>query len=194
MSTSLSLWTTDAQAVFEEIEHTHGAIGGRQRGRRFLTRQTNYAYVTALAAQFQLYCRAVHTEVTQLLATGVGDPALSRVLEGRLIEGRQIDRGNANVPNLGSDFGRLGFRFWHEVNGRRARNPRRRDLLEELIDWRNAIAHGDIDRKRAKGELTPPEVHLAHCRRWRSSLGQLVFSIDDVLATQCENLGLPRPW
>jgi hypothetical protein len=93
MSSSLALWQVDAKMAFEEVEHAHRKIGGEERGRRFLTQQINYAYVTLLAAQFQTYCRALHTEVAQILAAGVSDPALARVLEGRLIEGRKARPG-----------------------------------------------------------------------------------------------------
>jgi hypothetical protein len=37
-------------------------------------------------------------------------------------------------------------------------NARRREKLGALIEWRNAIAHGDIARKQEEGALTPPEV------------------------------------
>ncbi len=194
MSSSLALWQGQAQTSFEEVEHAHGVVGGHRRGRRFLTQQINHGYVTLLAAQFQMYCRALHTEVTQVLVAGVSDPALARVLEGRLIEGRNLDRGNANSGNLGADFGRFGFNFWDAVLEHRKPNARRKQKLEELIEWRNGIAHGDIARKQAEGALRPSEVHLASCRDWKSALNQLVLSIDRVLALQCENLGRPTPW
>lgn len=194
MSSSLALWQGQAQDAFAEVERAHGKVEGEGRGRRFLTQQVNHAYVTLLAAQFQMYCRALHTEVTQVLVAGVSDPALARVLEGRLIEGRNLDRGNANVPNLGADFGRFGFRFWDAVIVHRKPNARRKEKLDALIEWRNAIAHGDIARKQQEETLAPREVHLASCRDWKSALNQLVLSIDQVLAIQCENLGRPRPW
>lgn len=194
MSKSLTRWEAGGQEAFTEIENAHSAIEGTGRGRRFATQQVNYAFATSLAAQFQTYCRALHSEVTQVLVAGIGDPALARVLEGRLVEGRQLDRGNPNVPNLGGDFGRFGFQFWDAVRAHRKLNPGRKKKLEALIDWRNAIAHGDIERKRAARALEPTEVHLATCRDWKSALNQLVPSIDEVLADQCENLGRPRPW
>ena len=73
-------------------------------------------------------------------------------------------------------------------------NARRKEKLDALIEWRNAIAHGDIARKQQQETLAPREVHLASCRDWKSALNQLVLSIDQVLAIQCENLGRPRPW
>lgn len=194
MSASLLLWQGPAQEVFAELELAHRTVGGHGRGERLLTRQINYAYVTALAAQFQRYCRAVHTEVALALVAGVPDPRLAFVFETHLIQGRRLDRGNPNPANLGADFGRFGLDFWGAILDHGIRNERRRAKLETLIGWRNAIGHGDIGRKREKGELAPDEIRLDICRDWRSALGQLVFSIDDVLASHCETLGFPRPW
>ncbi|MBS1886437.1 MAG: hypothetical protein JSU06_04535 [Actinobacteria bacterium] len=192
VSTSLHLWQGPAQEVFAELELAHRAVRRLGRERRLLSRQIVYAYVTALSAQFQLYCRAVHTETAQALAASVPNPAVGRVLEARLINGRWLDRGNANVPNLGSDFGRFDLRFWDAVLEHQESNRSRKEKLEALIVWRNAIGHGDIAHKRAEDKLVPAEVGLAVCREWKDALGNLVASIDVVLAAQYENLGLSR--
>jgi hypothetical protein len=188
MSTSLHLWRDGAQDVFAELELAHRAVHGR--GQRFLTRQITYAYVTALAAQFQRYCRAVHTETAQAIAGSMRDPTLARLVEDRLLEGRQLDRGNANVPNLGSDFGRFYFRLWDVVLAHDRRNRRRKAKLEALMRWRNAIGHGDVEQKHEEGVLVPLRINLKVCQEWNAALGGLVISIDEVLETHCEDLGV----
>lgn len=194
MSTALEAWQGSSQKVFDEVEHAHRAVGGDEPGRRYLTRQINYAYTALLAAHFQAYCRAVHTETAQLLAANVPDSGLARVLEGSLTEKRTLDRGNATSAALRDDFDRFGFVFWDEMKRLGVRNKRRQEKLNHLNEWRNAIVHGDVKRKQQEGKLVPKEVHFGTCRDWRKSLGELAIAIDTVLARRCENLGGPKPW
>lgn len=154
----------------------------------------SYSYVSLLAARFQGYCRALHSEVVPIVASHAfgGDVAL--ILHELLTRDRKLDRGNANPGNLGSDFGRFGLDFWREVEARDPRNVRRKAQLQNLVDWRNAIQHHDIDAKLAAGLLTPERITLGECQRWRRSLMELAKSVDKVLADQCESLGRPRLW
>jgi hypothetical protein len=192
VSTSLNLWQHDAQDVFAELELAHRAVHGR--GQRFLTQQVTYAYVTALAAQFQRYCRAVHTETALAIARGIPNRALADIFERHMMEGRRLDRGNANAANLGADFQRFELRFWEVVLAHRKANRGRREKLEHLNGWRNAIGHGEIDQKRTESALLPDVIHLNVCQEWKRALDGLVTSFDEVLAVHCESLELPRPW
>jgi hypothetical protein len=107
-----------------------------------------------------------------------------------MLEGRKLDRGNANPSNLGADFGRFGFDFWDTVRTRDARNERRQAALGTLSAWRNAIAHGDFDPA-----LTPtPPLHLSAVRAWRSACGSLAIEFDHVVAEQLTVLVGSRPW
>jgi hypothetical protein len=184
MSTSLKLWQGAAQDVFTELELAHRAVHGR--GQPFLTRQITYAYVTALAAQFQLYCRAVHTETAQAIAEQIPNPALASLLEVGLLNARRLDRGNPNAASLGSDFGRFELELWDELITQDQRNRRRRDALDSLIRWRNAIVHGDIDRKHAEHALLPVRINLKVCQEWNTILTELIVSIDVLLTTHCD--------
>ena len=186
-------WASKAQAAFDEIENAHRAVGGTRPGRRTLTQQINYSYVSLLAARFQGYCRALHSEVVPIVASSVtGDVAI--ILHELLTRDRKLDRGNANPGNLGADFNRFGLDFWKEVEARDSRNARRKASLQDLVDWRNAIQHHDIDAKLAAGELTPNRITLGQCQRWRRSLMELAKSVDAVLADQCESFGRPPLW
>ena len=51
--------------------------------------------------------------------------------------------GNPNPGNVGSDFARFDMDFWSAVKALDARNQRRQDALQDLNEWRNAIAHQD---------------------------------------------------
>lgn len=80
-SRSLKEWQNDASAAFDEIENAHRAVGGTKPGRRFLTQQVNYAYVTLLAARFQGFARSLHTQTAAVIATGAHNGVLASSLD-----------------------------------------------------------------------------------------------------------------
>jgi hypothetical protein len=194
VSGALADWEGTSAGVLDEIELVHGKVEGTGVGRRVFTQQVNYAYAALIAAHFQSYCRALHTEATQVLVASVPDPGLAGVLEGLLTQNRLLDKGNPTPRNLGNDFARFGFKFWEAVEADNRHNAGRKKKLEQLCEWRNGIAHGDIARKRAEGKLVPATLKLATCRQWRRALGALSISIDKVVGAQCQNLGCAQPW
>lgn len=191
MSLALAAWNTDARGAFEELQGAHRTIGGADPGRRTGTQQLNYAYVLLLSARFQAYCRDLHSEATVHVRDGV-PAALSPLIYRAMIRNRALDRGNPNPGNIGNDFSRLGFAFWEAVEGADRRNAARREKLERLSEWRNAIAHHEIDGRAS--ELDPARITLAVCRDWRSALNGLVETINGVVAEQVETLVGTRPW
>jgi hypothetical protein len=194
MSRSLEDWHEESSGVLDEIEIVHAKVEGTGVGRRVLTQQVNFAYAALITAHFQRYCRSVHSEASQIVVATVSDEALAGVLEGLLTENRLLDRGNPTSGNLGSDFRRFGFVFWEAVEEDDQRSKKRKSKLDQLCEWRNGIAHGDISRKRAEEKLVPDRVTLDVCRGWRGALNGLAISIDKVMAAQCENLGCSKPW
>ena len=116
----------------DEIENAHVMVGGTERGRRYATRQINYAYAVLLSSQFQGFCRDLHTECADFAVQSVSPAALQSLLFDVLVRDRLLDRGNPNPGNIGADFGRLGIRFWNDVYVIDARNQSRRALLDEL--------------------------------------------------------------
>jgi hypothetical protein len=194
VSRSLEDWQGESSAVLDEIEVVHGKVEGTGVGRRVLTQQVNFAYAALITAHFQRYCRSIHSEASQVIVATVADEALAGVLEGLLTENRLLDKGNPTPGNLGSDFRRFGFAFWEAVEEDHKHNKDRKAKLEQLCEWRNGIAHGDISRKQAEEKLVPDRVTLKTCKNWRRALNGLATSIDKVIAAQCENLGCPEPW
>jgi hypothetical protein len=193
-SRALREWQVDASAAFDEIENAHRAVGGVKPGRRFLTQQLNYAYTTLLAARFQGFIRALHTQTVDAIADGAHNAAYRRLLRESLAWGRALDRHNAQPNSIEDDFSRFGLNVWSQVDRERSGNDERRKKLWALITWRNAIAHDDIDIKLTRGALDPVTVSLGTCRTWRSTLNVLATSLDKVAADHCQTLGLPRPW
>lgn len=187
-SESLRRWNEERILALDEIEDAHAAVGGTERGRRYATQQINYAYAAILSSQFQAFCRDLHSESIDYLVTVV--PAgLQDALHVEFLLNRTLDRGNPHPGGIGSDFNRLGVAFWPEVYALHAANNRRRELLQELIDWRNAIAHQDFIP--VGGD---PTLHLGRVRSWRSALNALTGSFDRVLRSYLSGLmGVP-PW
>ena len=155
------------------------------------TLQLHYANVLLLCAHFQAYCRGLHSDATQLLVDG-SDPGIGAVLDANLSFHRQLDRGNAQPSALGADFNRFDFEFWMVVKAADTRNTARQRKLEELNVWRNAIAHHDIEHRRA--DLHPREITLDACRSWHSALNGLADSFDRALAGHLATLLGSRPW
>jgi hypothetical protein len=145
-----------------------------------------------LAAQFQGFCRGLHSQAAVAIAQGAVDRGLSVVIQELFTRGRRLDQGNASLATLGADFGRFGFDFWNAVEQAGRHNARRKEELHKLMKWRNAIAHDDIARRLA--DLDPKVVTLRVCTGWHRRLDGLVVAIDGAVADQCENLGRPRPW
>lgn len=176
-SQSLSRWTGERADALDEIESAHALVGGTERGRRYTTQQINYSYAALLSAHFQGFCRDLHSESIDHIAAIV--PAqVQTFLRVEFIWNRSLGRGNRHPGAIGSDFNRLGIDFWVEVYALDARNARRRELLQQLIDWRNAIAHQDFDPVSPGGT---PTLHLATVRGWRSAVSALARNFDQVM-------------
>lgn len=189
-SISLNRWSRERADALAEIENAHLTVGGSERGRRFATQQINYAYATLLSSHFQGYCRDLHTECVDHLVAIV--PA---VLHGFLREewswNRSLDKGNPHPGAIGTDFNRLGIDFWVSIYALDARNNRRRESLQELVDWRNAIAHQDFDAVAPNGDAT---LHLARVRSWRSAINALARHFDRAMYNYLRPLIGHAPW
>lgn len=104
---------------------------------------------------------------------------------------RSLDKGNPHPGAIGSDFNRLGVDFCTEVHALNAKNERRRDLLQELVDWRNAIAHQNFDPVAAGGT---PTLHLVKVRAWRTAVNALARSFDQAMYNYLQALLGGAPW
>lgn len=64
-------------------------------------------------------------------------------------------------------------------------------MLEELNEWRNAIAHQDFDPAKLGGTTT---LHLRTVRGWRRALNRLALSFDGVMRVHIDSLTHQYPW
>lgn len=191
VSVALNTWKSDARRALDEIASAHAAVGGRAPGRRYATQEINHAYAVLLSSQFQRFCRDLHTEAVDCLVASVSPQAVQPILLARLREARRLDRGNPNPGNLGADFGRLGLDLWPELQRRDSRNRGRQRQLQNLADWRNAIAHQDF----AIAALVPrPPLRLTQIRAWRSVCNAIAKELELLMGDHLESVAGVRPW
>jgi hypothetical protein len=185
-------WSTVRAASLDEVEHAHRSVGGMGPGRRYLTQQINQAYAVLLSSHFQAFCRDLHTECVNFLVAPAPSWDLRDMYRSGLVFNRRLDRGNPNPGNIGADFNRLDLPFWAEVDAHRPPNPSRRALLEELNEWRNAIAHQDFAPAMLRGGRAA--LQLAQVQGWRKACDGLVQSFDDVMHAHIKVKTGTAPW
>jgi hypothetical protein len=178
--------------ALDEIAQAHVAVGGTARGRRYATQQINRAYALLLAAQFQGFCRDLHSECVEHFLSVIAPPAsLLNFLQAELTRGRQLDRGNAQPASLGADFGRFMPNFWEDLKAYDPASIAWKSDLETLNDWRNAIVHQDFTSSRLGGIMILP---LRQVRRWRRSCARLARAMDEVIRRRLPTMTGVPPW
>lgn len=191
-SLSLNRWFAKRAGILADVEHAHRSVRGSGPGARAANQQINQAYAVLLSAQFQAFCRDLHSECADQLVVPVADPDLRELLRRNLLFGRKLDRGNPNPGNLGADFSRLSLAFWPLVDAHKVQNPTRKAVLEEMNDWRNAIAHQDFTTAMLKAGR--PNLTLAQVQTWRKACDGLARSFDEVLRQHLQTLTSLVPW
>jgi hypothetical protein len=187
-SNSLTRWRGKGIDALDEIEAAHARVGGTERGRRYATQQINYSYAVLLSSQFQRFCRDLHSECIDHIVAAV-PMAFQGFLRAEFLLNRNLDRGNPRPSALGADFNRLGIDFWTEVNNLDNRNGRRQQLLEQLVNWRNAIGHQDFGPVGGNSTL-----HLARVQRWRRAVNALAVQFDRATYNYLQALLGHAPW
>ncbi len=187
---SLQRWQSDRATSLDEIEEAHRSIGGTGPGRRYATQQINQAYAVLLSAQFQAFCRDLHTESAAFLINSVQPIVLQPILLDEFGLFRKLDQGNPNPGNIGSDFNRLGIDLWAKSKAADRRTAKRQKELMELNEWRNAIAHQDFNPSKLGGLV----LTLGQVRSWRGACNGLAATFDHVLADHIGRLLGAKPW
>jgi hypothetical protein len=175
----------------DQIESAHALVVGAAQGRRYLTQQLNRAYALRLSSQFQGFCRDLHTETVDFLVAVIPPVAFRVAMREELLWNRQLDRGNAHQGSIRGDFGRLGIRdFWAKVDARAAGNDQRRQRLDLMNEWRNAIAHQDFDPSKFGGTV----LRLRQVKSGRQSCRVLARSFDDLMRDYVQSVTGVAPW
>ena len=184
------IWFSARAARLDEVELAHTAVRGTGSSRRYATQQLNHAYTVLLAAEFQGVCRELHSEAVVALLAAM-PKAVQKIVAEEFTWNRQLDRANATSSALGSDFGRLGIELWSRVDVIDANGPALRRALDELITWRNAIAHHDFQTARLGGKMALP---IRRVRRWRKTCSRIVRVLDRLLREHILQLTGHVPW
>jgi hypothetical protein len=144
-----------------------------------------------LAAQFQGFCRDLHSECVDSLVGPIPLPDWQQALQTEFLWNRKLDHGNPNPGNIGADFSRLGLDFWQKVEADDTRNAARKRFLDELNEWRNAIAHHDFDPVKLGGAVN---LRLRRVRHWRNVCQAVAASFDRVMTNYVHYVTGLRPW
>ncbi len=171
----------------------HEAYTGGRPGRKWFTTEVNHAIIARTAAEFQGFCRDLYLEAATGISSQVGDPGLASIFQLQFGSGLKLSRDNAQKSSLGADFGRLGFKFWDEIESAYpTKGPVWGIRLELINDARNAIAHQDDAKLSAVRARTSLDLGIA--KRWRTSLGELAKGMDTVVQRQVTALIGVSPW
>lgn len=193
-SVALQEWRAHGLSRLAELEQVHTKATGPARGRRWSTTQLNRSLFVALAAQFQAYCRALHDDAVTVHAQAAS-PSQAGWMPTILTRGRKLDTQNARKATLGSDFGMLGIDLIADLNAKGAPTTGHLDALEVLVDFRNAIGHGNetkIVTLESSGRIRSTKASYVSYRR---DMNALAATMDQVVAQGLAALlGIPNPW
>ena len=201
-SVALQEWQGTRSVQLDELDAAHGTVGGIGPGRRYATRQLNHAYAVVLAAQFQGFCRDLHSESADMVAGALGfagatnRSAVADLVLTALTKSRQLDRGNANPGSIGTDFKGFDLDIWDAARQLHVRTQGRLRRLEQLNVWRNAVAHQDFDFEPHELEVLGDmrTIDLRQVRAFRSCCDRLAATFDEVLARHLKPIVGRRPW
>jgi len=145
-------------------------------------------------AQFQGFCRDLHDDAVDVHIGQVGVPQKT-IVRNLLTQNRKLDTGNPRKSALGADFGRFGFNFVDDLNSSGPLTVVRLNRLEHLVEYRNAIGHGD----ESKVTALEASSEIASTKKWyrtyRSGLNALAGTMDGVVSSKLSALlGIPTPW
>ncbi len=110
-------------------------------------------------------------------------------------EERLVDALRPRRSTLGHDFGRLGFSLIDDLKAIGTGTVAQLDSLDRLVDYRNAIGHGDevkIGMLESTGAIKATKKSYQEYRR---TLDGLASTIDMVVASGLSRvLEIPKPW
>jgi len=169
-----------------------GGSGGVERAMR---RQLVDAAIVLLAGHFQLCCRELHGEAARFLSNCARQAAVSEVVGKLFLNRRSLSRGNASSAALADDFGRFGIEVWRELVQHDPRNVRRRERLDQLNVWRNAIAHQDLHLTAGRASIVgATRRDVRSVRTWRHTCSALAHNLDTVVKRHLIRVADGRPW
>ena len=194
MSKAKAVWDTECTGRLDQLERIHADARGTRRGRRWETEQLNRSLFVALVGQFQVYCRELHDEaISEYLAQA--NPRQVDALRRLLRRRRDLDTRNPRRESLGNDFGRMGLKLIPALQNRYGRAGQDLARLELLVDFRNAVVHGNESEVHSLTRKRPIAATLRSYHLFRSTCDRLVRRLDAVVAAElAAELQISQPW
>ena len=177
-SPALAHWRSTSRTEIGHLLDTYLGVRLLDPDNTSAAEQLLHALVVQLAGRFQRFCRDLHdAAIDALVAPTPG--AYRSLLRDVMLIGRRLDRHNATSAALRDDFGRFDLELWSDLAGAPAEA---RQVLDEVMSARNAIAHQDV------GKLAHLGLDLAVLRRWRLTLDELAGSIDAAVMVKVDEI------
>jgi len=194
MSIAKDVWDTHCAARLDQLERIHADVRGSGQGRRWYTGQLNRSLLVALVGQFQVYCRDLHNEAIDVYLAAANQRQVE-VIDTLMKQDRKLDTQNPRRSSLGSDFGRLGIDLIPALRCLGPKTVSDLERLDELVEFRNAIVHGNESKVQSLGARYRTGMTLDSYRRFRKTLDRLVRKMDTVVAIElAKGLQIQPPW
>lgn len=185
-SAALLKWQNDRLPSLLQVDGQCAASVAASPPNLALIDENYRGYVLLLAAHFQGFCRDLHTECAQIIASRVR-PSLAILFQSQFSARRELDRSNANARSIIEDFSRFGFDMKAQLSGIVGATVLKADL-HLLNEWRNAAAHHNTTLP-SSGPLTVPLI-----QGWRNSCTSLATALDNIMYNQLKARLRRRPW
>jgi len=193
-SRALREWRTIQRAELDHVDTLLRGVRGAGAAERAVRRHVVDGEIVLLAGHFQRYCRGVYEEAVGFLAGEVLPAAAGSVVGKLLMEGRALTRRNATSETLRKDFLRLDLDLREALERRDQRNLDRMRRLNQLVTWRNAVAHQDEPSPGSAQLIRGTDRNVRSLRTWRHSCSALAHDIDAVVNQHMIVLAGRRAW
>lgn len=148
-SQALNDWLSTRTGALDGVFGALRALPRSKQVQRAAVQNLSRSYTVMLSAEFQGFCKDLHRECAEHFVSLVPE-AIRDVVRQQFLAHRLLDRGDPNPGNIGADFNRLGLKLFDEARQEDTRTPDWRASLDELNEWRNAVAHNDYSTRRQR--------------------------------------------
>lgn len=197
---ALGAWQTTRRQVLDSLVLARQAIDTNHTDRSEdigvlgVVENIDRALYPVLAAEFQGFCRDLHSETITAIVNGAAWPTerIQVLAVAAMKQGRGLDRKNPSSSVIGDDFRTLGLLLWQRVQEVHPEDyPDWRRALDTLVNIRNAVTHSD--RKRINEFASKNQLAFAYWSATRVHLDMLVIAMDSVVRTYLAEIATPAP-
>ncbi len=189
-SASFMRWETERVAILEELDQVCKIVGRSRSTTRPSTQRIAEAAVVLLFAQFQAFCRDLHSECADLLVPPDLSNEWKAVVKTSFVLNRKLDSSNPALSNIREDFKRFGLDLISEAQRiEPAAFPKLEGAFAKLVQYRNAVAHHDY-RKIDLNIIRLDQNFAVQSRLMCSNLARL---FDSIAINHIESLTNQRP-